>query len=373
MDFAVSSAQDTLISEAGGFAGRLAAQFGGDPPMTRDVWKFWGAEGWLGVCVPREYGGRGEDLLSAVLAFEAMGRAGVARSQLFAVGAHLFGCCMALVRHGAEAQRSEWLPRLARGEAIGALAFSEPAGGSDLASCETRLESSEEGYRLNGRKSLVTNGALADLFVMLARMPSAPAPLNVSTLLLGRDSPGLTIDPLEATEGLRHSNQAELAMLGCPVAQADLLGHPGGGMGILLSVMQCERSCILAGFLGALERDLVAVTAHLTERGASGHQAVLHRLATIRTRLETARWLMYRAAWGADRGEKPLLHASMSKLTVSTTLVECTKELAELASGEAWKGRFGLGRALADAIGTLSASGTSHVQLNTIGALLERE
>lgn len=186
MDFAPTEAQKALIVAASDFADALGARFGGNPVLSRELWRFWGSEGWLGLCIPAAHGGGDADALSAVLAFEAMGRAGVSRSQLFGVGAHLFGCAMAIARHGTPEQGARWLPLLAGGEAVGALAFSEPTGGSDLTHCRTLLEREGDGVLLEGRKALVTNGCEADLFLVLARASWLSPPLDVSSLLVPR-------------------------------------------------------------------------------------------------------------------------------------------------------------------------------------------
>lgn len=372
MDFGPSNEQRDLIEKAGAFAGSLIEAFGENPSMTRDLWRFWGDEGWLGLCLPEAHGGAGQEALTAVLAFEAMGRAGVSRSQLFGVGAHLFGCAMTLARYGSASQKTQWLPALAEGATVGALAFSEPTGGSDLAHCETRLRPDGDGYRLDGEKTLVTNGGEADLFLVLARSPSLAPPLDVSAVLLRRDTPGLDIRPIESVSGLSRTRPAEITMEGSRVEQDALLGKAGGGIGVLLGAMHAERACILAGSLGALDRDLEAVRVHVAARGAAEHQAVRHALAKVRARSESARWLLYRGAWGLDHGDRSLLRASISKVTVCEVLVEGAVALAELAAGEGWKGSLGLAEALADATATCTASGTANIQLNTISALQER-
>lgn len=378
MDFRLSDDQKALVGAANAFAAELSAKtdYAGD--MPRDLWTLWGEQRWLGACIPEALGGMGHDALSTVLTFEAMGRAGVPRGQLFAVGAHLFGCTVGIARHGSDAQRENWCPRLSAGEAVGALAFTDPGGGSNLDACATAIRVEDDELRLDGSKTFVTNGAHADVFVVLAASDDRKPPFNLSVVLVPRDTDGLAIEPLQGVTGLHQTHPARITLTDCRLPADAVLGRVGGGMAVLLDIMRWERSCILAGLLGALERDLVATTGYLESRGsaekaAAQFQAVSHALARVRVEIESARWLMYRAAAELDGDGGSLIFAAMSKLATSETLVECGLALQRLAAGHGWTGGLGLAEALNDAIGTLSASGTNEAQLNMIYSQLQRE
>jgi len=375
MDFTVSERAGVLIHAAHEFA-RGAGSDEPDP-ASRSCWNVWGEAGWLGLCIPEEHGGGGSGALDSALAFEALGRGGVDRGWLFAMGAHLFGCAMAIANHGSEEQRGEWLARLANGRATGALAFTEPSGGSDFAGCQTTLRMDGDELVLNGRKALVTNAAVADIFVVLAATPDTPSPFGFSIVLVPKDTAGLSTRPLDNPRGLANTAPAEIVLENCRVPSANILGRQGAGMGLLLDVMRWERSCILAGALGAMDRDLRNATAFLERRlGASAStqpQAVSHALAEIRARMEAARWLMLRSAWEVDNGNDALMFPAMSKFIVSETLAACTMQLRQLVAGAAWTGELDLADALDDACALLSASGTSHVQLNAIYSQMSRD
>ncbi len=360
MDFGLTEGDSGVVARATGFA-RQFSETGGTPS-----WDQWGDGGWTGLGLPGEFGGGGYPAQTSVLAFEALGRGGIDRGALFALGAHLFGCSMAVANHGSAEQKSAWLPLLASGTAVGALAFSEASGGSDLDSCGSKLVADGTGYRLSGAKTCVTNGSIADLFVVLARTREQRSPFAYSMVLLPRDTPGLSVTPIEGVRGLAATTPAEVVFDDCPVAESDLLRRGDLGMAQMLDIMRWERSCILAGSLGALQADFERVMRHLSERGR--HQATDHALARIRTRIEAARWLMLQAAWRLDQSGSDLLQPSMSKLFVSEAIAECTGELRRLVAGAAWRGELGLADALDDALALLSASGTSEVQLNTIAS-----
>lgn len=356
MDFEISGHDASLVKRAEAFA--AAHPDAGWTDLCEDKWP--------GLCIPAEFGGHGERALAAALAFEALGRCGVDRGLLFALGAHLFGFSMALVHHGTQQQKADLLPKLASGEAIGALAFTEPAGGSDLGACATRLQDDGNGLRLSGRKTCVTNGATADVFLVLVRSRDENSPFSYTMVVVPRTAPGLSVEPIEGVRGLAQSAPAEIIFDDCTLPADAVLSRQGLGMAQLLDAMRWERSCILAGSLGALHRDLETCRAHLGEKAR--HQAVAHSLARLRTEMEAARWLLLRGAWGLQRGGSSLAMPAMSKLFVSETLVRCTEELRRLAAGAAWRGELGLADALDDALAILSASGTSEVQLNTIAS-----
>lgn len=360
MDFGLTEREEVLVARAATFA-RGFSDIDGSPS-----WEQWGDGGWAGLCQPEEFGGGGYPALASVLAFEALGRGGLDRGALFALGAHLFGCAMAVANHGSAEQKATWLPRLASGAAVGALGFSEASGGSDLDACGSKLVADGTGYRLSGAKTCVTNGSIADLFVVLARSREQRSPFAYSMVLLPRDTPGLTVTPIEGVRGLGATMPAEVVFDDCPLAESDLLRRGDLGMAQMLDIMRWERSCILAGSLGALQADFERVVRHLSERGR--HQATDHALARTGTRIEAARWLMLQAAWRLDQGGNDLLRPSTSKLFVSETIAECTGELRRLVAGAAWRGELGLADALDDALALLSASGTSEVQLNTIAS-----
>jgi alkylation response protein AidB-like acyl-CoA dehydrogenase len=163
----------------------------------------------------------------------------------------------------------------------------------------------------------------------------------------------------------------------CLLPPDALLGGSRAGLGVLQTCMRVERTCILAGFLGAAQRDLAACVARMRgRRGADGpllgHQAVSHRLARMHCRLESARSVLYQGTDALDRGTAAAHDPAVVKLTLSETIVACALDAMQLLGGAAWVDPNGSGSALADAIGTLSASGTSDAQLNTIASALTR-
>lgn len=373
MNFSLSATQAVLAHHAADTAehfGSSGPTFGGT-----DEWHHVARGGWTGLCLESPAGG-GRSASEAVAGFEALGLAGAQRGALFAVGAHLFGAAKAVENFGTETCRDTWQPQLADGGAVGALALTEPAGGSELTSAQTTLVSDgRDGFVLNGSKTLVTNATSAGLFIVLAREPDAAAPMNVTVVAVPASIPGIRRNPLEGGQGLRGADMGEVWFDQCAVRPDQILGRRRAGLSVVLSMMQWERTCILAGALGALSRDFSLVKQALSaRRDARGpltrHQAVSHGLARIWQRIEAARLMMYRAAWELDQGSDVLLYPALSKLTLSETMLDCSVELQRLMGGAGWANAFGLGEAVQDAIAMSVASGTDEIQLNLIASRL---
>jgi alkylation response protein AidB-like acyl-CoA dehydrogenase len=255
--------------------------------------------------------------------------------------------------------------------------MTEEDGGTSPARWRTRVQKDGEAYRLSGEKLYVTNAPVADLFLVVGSESPDAGALGLTALLVPRETAGLRVEPLEPTFGLHGSPMGRVSFDDCLLPPDALLGGSRAGLGVLQTCMRVERTCILAGFLGAAQRDLAACVARMRgRRGADGpllgHQAVSHRLARMHCRLESARSVLYLGTDALDRGTAAAHDPAVVKLTLSETIVACALDAMQLLGGAAWVDPNGSGSALADAIGTLSASGTSDAQLNTIASALTR-
>lgn len=377
MDLAWSAEQQASIAAAHRFAADALAPRAPARGFDHDAWRLCAAERITGLVAPRSWGGRELDALTTVGVLEALGRAGADRGLLFALGAHLFGCMVAVARWGSAAQQERWGAALVDGRAVAALAVTEESGGTSLAAIGTVAERVGGGYLLRGRKSYVTNGPVADVFLLIASENPRRGVMGLSALLVARDTPGLTVTPLEPTLGLPGAPLARLDLDGCALPPDAVLGRPGSGFAVLQLSLQWERTCILAGFLGAAERDLAAAVAFVAGRAAPhgtqlAQQAVAHRLARLRCTLEAARALLHRGAWAIDHGDDPRLWPAMVKWTLSETLVDAALETMRTHAAAGFLDGSGPATALRDVVGTLSASGTSDAQLDVVAASLER-
>jgi alkylation response protein AidB-like acyl-CoA dehydrogenase len=343
--------------------------------FSRDAWTRCAEIGIQGLPVPEEYGGSGADATTIVLALEALGYGCKDNGLIFALNAQMWACEIPLVRFGSDEQKRRYLPALCDGSTIGGQAMTEPSSGSDAFSLATTAEKSHASYVLNGSKSFVTNGPEADLVVVLASTDRSRGFGGISAFIVERGTPGLSIgQPLEKM-GLRTSTMSELFLEGCEVPAESMLGQPGAGMAIFNMAMLWERGCILAGAVGAMERQLERCIAYARDRKQFGQpigkfQAVSHRVADMKVRLETGRLLLYRLASLLERGKATPLDAALAKLHLSESFVQSSLDALQIHGGYGYMTEYELEREVRDAIGTRIHSGTSDIQRNIIAGLL---
>lgn len=337
----------------------------------------WGECTAAGVFAPYGVGGEGPpgDLRGAVADLEALGRGGAGRGLLFALGAHLFGCQIPLRIHADDAQRGLWLEQLTSGARIGALAVTEPQGGSDPGQNLTRAEPDGGGFVLTGHKTLVTNAPVADLFLVIASSAPDRGSFGWTAFLVPKETPGMHITPIEAP-GLSGAPMGELILDGCTIGPDHRIGPTGGGLRVFTSAMLWERTGILAGFIAATRRDLDAAVHHVNTRRSGGlplsaRQSLAHRLAGARIRLERARLLILQAAWAVDTGQRNVQAlVAMAKQDAAQALVETSLDLVRTGAGATWRGELPGIEGLIDSLGTLSASGTAEIQLDIVAAAM---
>ncbi len=365
-----------LIESARRFAEQILAPHPPAVDFDRRAWDCCAHEGILGSPLPPEWGGGARGALTTAGIFEALGSGGADRGLLFAMSAHLFGVAVAVSRFGSKQQKELWGEKLAGGGAVAALAVTEETGGSSLSDMATSASEGGSGYLIRGAKILVTNGPVADLFLLIASENPRRGLLGLTAFLLPRDTPGLSIKPLTPTLGLASAPMARLVFCDVPLPKEAVLGRSGGGFAVFKHSMQWERTCLLAGFLGSARRDLKRCLKYVRGRRDSAgslfdHQAISHRLARTHCRLEAARQFLYRGALAIDRQEDPLLWPAMVKLFVGDSVVECAEEIMRTYAGAGWLDEGGAATALKDVAAVMSASGTSDVMLNTISACMK--
>lgn len=339
--------------------------------FTSEEWKLCAGLGLLGLSVPEEYGGRGHGFLSTAHAAEAFGRGAPDMGLVFAALAHLFACAMPIAEHGGEDLRQETLPRLCSGEWVGANAITEEGAGSDATRLETRAERAGGDYVLTGEKCFVSNGPAADIFVVYAVTQPDLGYLGVSAFAVERGTPGLTVGEPFAKLGLDRCPASTLRLDGCLVPAGHRLGGEGQGAAIFQDAMRWERTCLFAAYAGRLERLADLSAAHARTRVQFGraigsNQAVAHRLARMRVRLDTARLLLWRACWLLDRGEHARAEIAMAKLAVSEAAAESGMDAVRIFGGDGIRSDRGIERELRDAVPSLIFSGTSEMQLELI-------
>ncbi|HEX2909578.1 MAG TPA: acyl-CoA dehydrogenase family protein [Chloroflexia bacterium] len=372
MDFSWTEAQEALYKQILDFARDTLNRTGQEHTLfSKDHWSLTGREGLPGLSIPPEYGGRGFKSLDTAHLVEAFGRGCHDMGLVFSVAAHLFACAMPIVEFGSPEIKARVLPNLAQAEWVGANAITEPEAGSDVFALKTTAVRDGSDYLLSGVKSYVTNGPIADLFVVYATTNPANGYLGISGFIVEKDRPGLRLGQQISKMGVTSTPACPVYLEECRVPATNRLGAEGQGALIFKSSMQWERACLFAAYLGMLDRQLEQTVAYARTRRQFGksigkNQAISHRVADMKLRLEAARLLLYRACWLFDQGKFSILDISLAKLAVSEAAVQSSLDAIQIHGSTGFNTEAGLERMLRDAIPSRIFSGTSEMQRDII-------
>ncbi|MFZ5573501.1 MAG: acyl-CoA dehydrogenase family protein [Thermodesulfobacteriota bacterium] len=335
-----------------------------------------GEFGILGLHFPEELGGGGADVITTVLAGEALGEAGVDGGLTLALGAHTFLCADTLYRHATEEQRKKYIPKLASGEWIGCMGLTEPDAGSDVASMKTIAEKKGDNYILNGSKIFITNGPIADVAVIYAKTNPEMKHAGISAFIVEKGTPGFSSGPNIIKMGVRTSQTSELFLNNCEIPAGNLLGKEGDGFNMSMQTVEWDRSALLAPFVGASTFMLKRCAEYAKGRVQFGRsigqfQAVKHKLANIRIFAEAARSLVYRIAWCKDQG-RPLNHleAAVAKLFVGDWSMAPANDAVVLHGGYGYCHEYDMERIFRDSRLAPIGGGTSDIQKMIISKLI---
>jgi hypothetical protein len=379
MDFSWSAEQKELLDAVQRFAAQQLAgsviEGDREAHFDHEGWKKCGEFGIQGLPAPPEYGGLGADALTTVGALERLGFGCKDNGLIFSINAHLWTVVMPLATAGSEEQKRQYLPRLCNGSWIGANAMSEPNSGSDAFSLSTTARRDGSKYLLNGSKTFVTNGPVADLFAVYATVDKSKGQHGVCGFLVERNSPGLTVGRKLDKMGLRGSPMAEIFFENCEVPAENRLGEEGGGSFLFSRSMTWERGCILASAVGSMQRVLDLCVRYARTRRQFGQnigkfQQVAGKIVDMKLRLETARLLLYHGAWVRTKGQSGFLEASMAKLHISDSWVKSCEDALQIHGGYGYMVEYEIERELRDALGSRLYSGTSEIQRNLIASML---
>ncbi len=339
-------------------------------------WKRLGEFGILGLHFPEELGGSGADVMTSVLAAEALGEAGVDGGLTLSYGAHTYLCGDTIFTHGTDEQRRRYVPKLASGEWVGCMGLTEPGAGSDVASIRTRAERQADQWVLNGTKMFITNGAIADVAVIYAKTDAAAGHAGMSAFIVEKGRPGFSVSRSLHKMGVRTSPTSELVFQDCAIPAENLLGHEGDGFMMAMQTVEWDRSTLLAPFLGAVSFLIQRCSRYAQERVQFGRpisyfQAVRHKLADMKIFLEAARSLVYRIAWCKDQG-RPLNHleAAVAKLFVGDWSLGPTNDAVLLHGGYGYCHEYDVERVFRDGRVAPIGGGTSDVQKVIISRLM---
>ncbi len=341
-----------------------------------DAWKKMAKYGLLGLPFPEKYGGGGADVLTTVLAMEAFGHGAGDAGLALSYGAHTILCGVPIWLIGNEEQKEKYLTKICSGEWIGGFGLTEPDAGSDAASVKTSAVKKNGKYILNGTKMFITNGPIGKIFVVIASTNPSAKHFGISAFLVESSFPGFSVGKELNKMGNRTSPTSELIFTDCEVPEENLLGQEGSGfVQVGMTILEWERSCLLAAGVGGMEACLETCIKYAKERRQFNRpiaefQAIQHKLADMKVSLEAAKLLVYKVAWMKDNRIPAMMEASIAKLFVSEFGMRAAEEAVQIHGGYGYMKEYPVERGFRDAkLGTIGG-GTSEIQRTIISRLL---
>ena len=349
----------------------LAAELDEQERFPSELIPKMGEIGMFGIPIAEDYGGVGMGTLEYVMAVEEVSKA--CASTGVTISAHTSLCCWPIEHFGTEEQKQKYLPDLATGEKLGAFGLTEPNAGTDAAMQRTVAEDKGDYYLLNGSKIFITNGEVADVYVVFAMTDKEAGTRGISAFILEKGMEGFSFGSHERKMGIRGSSTCELVFENVKVPKENLLGELGKGFKIAMMTLDGGRIGIAAQALGIAQGAIDEAVKYVKDRVQFGRpiskfQNTQFTLADMQTRVDAARMLVYRAAAMKDAGENYSAAAAEAKLFASETASDVTRRAVQLFGGYGYTREYPVERMMRDAKITEIYEGTSEVQKMVISA-----
>ncbi|MDX8361038.1 acyl-CoA dehydrogenase [Cytobacillus sp. IB215316] len=331
--------------------------------------------GLTGIPWPEEYGGIGSDYLAYCIAIEELSR--VCASTAVTLSAHTSLAGWPIFKFGNEEQKQKYLTPMAQGSAVGAYGLTEPGSGSDAGGMKTTARLDGDSYVLNGSKIFITNGGIADYYVVFAVTDPSHKHKGTSAFIVEKDFPGFSVGKKESKLGIRSSPTTEIIFEECRVPKENLLGQEGEGFKVAMMTLDGGRNGIAAQAVGIAQGALDAATEYAKERYQFGkpiaaQQGIGFKLADMATSIEAARLLTYQAAWLESEGLPYGKESAMSKLFAGDAAMNVTTEAVQVFGGYGYTKEYPVERFMRDAKITQIYEGTQEIQRLVISRMLTK-
>ena len=334
-----------------------------------------GELGMMGIPFSIEFGGAGGDVLSYIIAVEELSK--VCATTGVILSAHTSLCASLINENGTPEQKEKYLRDLCTGNKIGAFGLTEPGAGTDAAGQQTTAVLDGDNYILNGSKIFITNGGVADTFIIFAMTDKSKGTNGISAFIVEKGFQGFSIGKKEDKLGIRASSTTELIFENCIVPKENLIGREGKGFGIAMKTLDGGRIGIAAQALGIAEGALEEAIKYMKERKQFGRpisafQGLQWMVAEMSTKIEAARFLVYKAAWLKENKQPYSVDAARAKLYAAEVAMDVTTKAVQLFGGYGYTKEYPMERMMRDAKITEIYEGTSEVQKMVIsGSLLK--
>ena len=352
-----------------------AAERDEEERFDREIFDKMAELGLTGIPWPEEYGGIGSDYLAYCIAVEELSR--VCASTGVTLSAHTSLAGWPVYKFGTEEQKQKYLKPMAQGEKIGAYGLTEPGSGSDAGGMKTTARLEGDHYVLNGSKIFITNGGVADIYIVFALTDPEKRHKGVSAFIIEKDFKGFSVGKKEKKLGIRSSPTTEIIFEDCIVPKENLLGQEGEGFKIAMMTLDGGRNGIAAQAVGIAQGALDAAIEYAKERHQFGkpiaaNQGISFKLADMATSVEAARLLTYQAAWLESQGLPYGKESAMSKLFAGDTAMRVTTEAVQIFGGYGYTKEYPVERFMRDAKITQIYEGTQEIQRLVISRMLTK-
>jgi alkylation response protein AidB-like acyl-CoA dehydrogenase len=329
--------------------------------------------GELGVfrhALPEPFGGQGDGFAALIKTHRSLGEASCDPGLTLAINAHLWGSVFPILLYGSDAQKQTFLPKLIAGDWLGGHAITEPGCGSDVQAMTTRAERTLHGYTLTGEKRYITNVPLADWLVVYAKLDG-----KISAFLVSREDDGCEFSRQGSLNACRGSVTGGVILKNCKIAAERLLGKAGAGAQMIQKALEYERAFVFAGIAGIMTWQLNEVVRHSRQRRSGGvhlgrHQAIGHRIADMKLRLDTIDLWLGECARLCDAGQRLTLASAQTKLYAAEAFLQSSLDAVQIMGASGLETGSAMAGLVQDAMAGRLFSGSSEVQKNLIAALL---
>ncbi|MBM7704086.1 acyl-CoA dehydrogenase [Metabacillus iocasae] len=350
-----------------------AAERDEEERFDREIFDKMADLGLTGIPWPEEYGGIGSDYLAYCIAVEELSR--VCASTGVTLSAHTSLAGWPIYKFGTEEQKQKYLKPMAQGKSIGGYGLTEPGSGSDAGGLRTTAKKDGDDYILNGSKIFITNGGIADFYVVFALTDPNQKQRGTTAFIIDKDMPGFSVGKKESKLGIRSSPTTEIMFEECRVPKENVLGEEGDGFKVAMMTLDGGRNGIAAQAVGIAQGALDAAVAYAKERYQFGkpiiaQQGIAFKLADMATSIEAARLLTYQAAWLESEGLPYGKESAMSKLYAGDAAMKVTTEAVQVFGGYGYTKDYPVERFMRDAKITQIYEGTQEIQRLVISRYL---
>lgn len=375
MNYELTKLQKDLKKEVINFA-RTELNIINNKEFSYDNWKKCARFGLIGMNISEEYGGMELDYETCAILLEALGYACENSGFIFAITNHLWVCQNVIHEFGTSYQRHKYLPKMVNGDYIGCLAITEADSGSDVFNMKTRATKCENGYTLTGNKMFISNGSIADIFIVVAKTADGAQKEAAIAFIVQKDFAGISISKKIEKMGLEACPMAELSFDNCFIPEENIiLGHNQGSK-VAQFALQMERVFEFASHIGTMERLMEKCLKYSNERVQFGsmikeYQSISNKIVDMKVKIELSKLLLYKIAWSMDHKKNTFMDSSIFKLFVSESYIQVCLDAIQIHGAYGYTKEYGLESELRDSIASTIYSGTSEIQKNIIFKLMD--